>query len=401
MLTSFEERLGFKISHHNERTDLISDNTIQLRDRNNSSDILRRLSTRNFSAVHISYEEISTVLSQLKIQEIFGGTHSIYATAGGVYPVQIYIAVNDNFADGIKGGVYYFNQRKNTLVMTDSHTDAFGNICVEGNRNIAENAAFAMFFVSDMSVITPLYGNRSRDFCLIECGLIAQTVERICSENGLATCQIGSWTNEQSLFKSMKLNSENEILHMMYLGKADLCDTARAFIVQKNVSDLIEKECRKRLPSYEIPAFITEINEIPLTSNGKVDEKRLAEVSENVPQSVEKFTATDDITERVYNIYLSNSGQDKLRTDQNIWEAGINSLAATKIWRQLQENFGISFNIAVIFEKATIINMAEYVKSLLNNKKANEPAIADNETEKFLKRNELRKNAVRRRMQRG
>ena len=199
----------------------------------------------------------------------------------------------------------------------------------------------------------------------------------------------------------MKLNSENEILHMMYLGKADLCDTARAFIVQKNVSDLIEKECRKRLPSYEIPAFITEINEIPLTSNGKVDEKRLAEVSENVPQSVEKFTATDDITERVYNIYLSNSGQDKLRTDQNIWEAGINSLAATKIWRQLQENFGISFNIAVIFEKATIINMAEYVKSLLNNKKANEPAIADNETEKFLKRNELRKNAVRRRMQRG
>jgi hypothetical protein len=45
--------------------------------------------------------------------------------------------------------------------------------------------------------------------------------------------------------------------------------------------------------------------------------------------------------------------------------------------------------------------MAEYVKSLLNNKKANEAAIADNETEKFLKRNELRKNAVRRHMQRG
>ena len=131
-------------------------------------------------------------ITSFLVQDIFGGSHSIYGTAGGVYPVQISVSINGDITEGIPAGVYYFDQRKNTLVMTDYGSDAFGRICVEGNRPIAGNAAAAMLFVSEMSVIEPLYGSRSRDFCLIECGLIAQALESICADNGLVTCQIGS-----------------------------------------------------------------------------------------------------------------------------------------------------------------------------------------------------------------
>ena len=192
LLTGFAERLAFKCSHHNQRTDLPEENVIKLRDRNNSVDILRRLSTRNFLPDKVSFEDTSSVLSNLRVQDIFGGSHSIYGTAGGVYPVQISVSINGDITEGIPAGVYYFDQRKNTLVMTDYGSDAFGRICVEGNRPIAGNAAAAMLFVSEMSVIEPLYGSRSRDFCLIECGLIAQALESICADNGLVTCQIGS-----------------------------------------------------------------------------------------------------------------------------------------------------------------------------------------------------------------
>ena len=200
----------------------------------------------------------------------------------------------------------------------------------------------------------------------------------------------------------MRLGSENEILHMMYIGKADLCDTSRAFSVQKDVKKLIEEECRKRLRIYEVPAYITEIKEIPLTVNGKLDEECLAELSEVQASADEPITmpASDDITEKVYSIYLRQSGQEYMRTDQNIWEAGINSLAATKIWRELQEEFGIRFNIAAIFEKANIINMADYVRELTGTATSTAPVETSGVTGKLQARNELRKSAVRRRMQR-
>ncbi|MCV5737861.1 SagB/ThcOx family dehydrogenase, partial [Escherichia coli] len=80
-----------------------------------------------------------------------------------------------------------------------------------------ENAAFSLFFIADMAAIRPLYGERSRDFCHIEAGGMAQLLTMTAVEQGLGLCGMGS-LEEQQLSALFDLGPNHQLIYSMVDG---------------------------------------------------------------------------------------------------------------------------------------------------------------------------------------
>jgi hypothetical protein len=63
----------------------------------------------------------------------------------------------------------------------------FGSV----NQHIFEQSAFGIFLIGQFKAIAPMYGELSKDFCLIEAGLMTQLLEMSAPGLQLALCQIG------------------------------------------------------------------------------------------------------------------------------------------------------------------------------------------------------------------
>jgi pyochelin synthetase len=92
---------------------------------------------------------------------------------------------------GLSAGGYYYDPARHRLVRLSAPRLADADLHTPANRQIAERSTFSIFLVCDRAAITPLYGEKWRDFALIEAGLMAQLLETSAAEENLGLCQIG------------------------------------------------------------------------------------------------------------------------------------------------------------------------------------------------------------------
>ncbi|HSU83124.1 MAG TPA: SagB/ThcOx family dehydrogenase, partial [Thermoanaerobaculia bacterium] len=118
----------------------------------------------------------------------------LYGSAGALYPVQVYLYVRDGRVTGIPPGAYYYHPVRHELARLEPLTAGaalgrsdYGWV----NQPTFDQAAFALFLIGDLRAIGPLYGASSRDFCLIEAGLIAQLLDERAPLQGIGLCQVG------------------------------------------------------------------------------------------------------------------------------------------------------------------------------------------------------------------
>ena len=150
-------------------------------------------STRQFASTPVRFTQLADMLSALMQNPTPGRPRFQYASAGGLYPVQTYVFIKDGQIDGIAAGSYYLHPSERSLIGLDTE------IVLDGdsydyfvNRPTFDAAAFAVFFIADMSAITPIYGPASRDMVLLETGQMAQHLTNRAGEVGLGLCGIGA-----------------------------------------------------------------------------------------------------------------------------------------------------------------------------------------------------------------
>ena len=116
----------------------------------------------------------------------------LYASAGGLYPVQTYIYIKAGRISGLEEGLYYHDPIKHHLVLITSerivHREHFDPVI---NQPIFDEAAFCVFFIASMSRIEPMYGEHSARFAHIEAGLMSQILDLNALEAGIGLCNIG------------------------------------------------------------------------------------------------------------------------------------------------------------------------------------------------------------------
>ncbi|UCH97509.1 MAG: AMP-binding protein, partial [Candidatus Aminicenantes bacterium] len=149
-------------------------------------------------------------------------------------------------------------------------------------------------------------------------------------------------------------------------GEKYLC----AYIVSKETPGLKElKEYLSRvLPAYMIPAYIINIDRIPLTPNGKVDRKALPSPDHTV---VEKYKAPRNEPEKklieIWSKILCRNAlhASQLRTsigiDDNFFELGGHSLKATILTAKIHKEIGVQVPLLEVFKRQTIRDLSGYI----------------------------------------
>ncbi|HLO48284.1 MAG TPA: amino acid adenylation domain-containing protein, partial [Kamptonema sp.] len=136
---------------------------------------LQRQSYRQFLDKAISLKQLGEFLSCLLPITLDSSPlpKYRYASAGGLYPVQVYLYVKPNRVEGLESGFYYYNPTYHRLVFLSAGSDINSRI-YQKNQLIFEEAAFSLFLIGQLSAIAPMYGEVTRDFCMLEAGYISQ-----------------------------------------------------------------------------------------------------------------------------------------------------------------------------------------------------------------------------------
>ncbi len=210
-----EQQLGIRrFSGEEERivlTDLRSESEIQLL-------YARRRSARTFDTREVSKTQLGVVLTCLRQVRVNGRIKYLYPSAGGLYPVQTYLYAKPDRVEDLKGGIYYYDPTTNSLALvsycgtldTKIHT-------VFPNQPAYESSAFSIFFIAQLSAIEPKYGSRSKEFCKIEAGAMAQLLATTAEDNELGLCNIG-WLHFDQIEKLFKLDASHWLVHSVLGG---------------------------------------------------------------------------------------------------------------------------------------------------------------------------------------
>lgn len=107
-----------------------------------------------------------------------------------------------------------------------------------------------------------------------------------------------------------------------------------AYIAGKNKDEVL-KELKEKLPSYMIPAYFVQVDNIPLTHNGKVDISALPEPNVNLETNYE--SPRNDLEQKIADVWAEVLGIKKVGINDNFFEVGGDSIKAIQIVSRLSK----------------------------------------------------------------
>jgi tyrocidine synthetase-3 len=132
------------------------------------------------------------------------------------------------------------------------------------------------------------------------------------------------------------------------------------------------------LPNYMIPAYFYQVEEIPLTANGKVDRKKLAAYESNLETGIEYIAPNTDLEKKIADIWRDILKLDKVGVMDDFFLIGGNSLKVILLFRRLKEELNLDISVVSLFDHASIGSLINY----LSEKDKQESIIAGKEIER-------------------
>ncbi len=118
----------------------------------------------------------------------------------------------------------------------------------------------------------------------------------------------------------------------------------------------------KELPDYMIPSYFIHLENLPLTSNGKVDRKALPEPDGNISTGAVYEAPTNEIEEILVNTWQEILKIEKIGINDNFFELGGHSLKAANLAAKIHKVLNIEIPLREIFKAPTIKGISEYIK---------------------------------------
>ncbi|MFH7013662.1 non-ribosomal peptide synthase/polyketide synthase [Flavobacterium sp. FlaQc-52] len=163
------------------------------------------------------------------------------------------------------------------------------------------------------------------------------------------------------------LSSLESVIQCCVLAKEDASGNKRlvAYVVSESKLDktALQDQLKLSLPEYMVPMIWIELDQMPLTSNGKLDRKALPN-PDSSDLSTQEYVAPRTETEQQLAVIWQNLlGIEKVGVYDNFFELGGHSLLAVQLISRLQK---LDFHIRVkdIFAGPTIALMSEKLSSL-------------------------------------
>ncbi|WP_027630731.1 non-ribosomal peptide synthetase [Ruminiclostridium cellobioparum] len=129
--------------------------------------------------------------------------------------------------------------------------------------------------------------------------------------------------------------------------------------------DLIVHEIRENLkttlPEYMVPSYFIQMENLPLSQNGKIDRKALPAQDGKFSTGEEYVAPSNEIEQKLVEVWQEILGVKKVGIKDNFFDLGGNSLKAIQMMGRLE---GYSLNMRHIMQYPTIAELQKYVVGL-------------------------------------
>ncbi len=133
-------------------------------------------------------------------------------------------------------------------------------------------------------------------------------------------------------------------------------------------SNYIRSALKNKLPQYMIPSSIVFVDKIYIKDNGKRDDNKLLELKEEKRSNNNVNYSSDQ--QKIANVINRYMTVDNIDLNSNMFDFGLDSLAAISLALELSKSFNVRISANEIFENYTILLLEE----LINTKaKQNKP----------------------------
>jgi len=137
-----------------------------------------------------------------------------------------------------------------------------------------------------------------------------------------------------------------------------------AYLVPENASALstadLKAHALRTLPAYMVPSIFVVVNDMPLTSNGKVDRKALL-----VPTFKGEHAApVTELEQALAAIWQEVLQRDLVGVNDDFFALGGHSLRAMRILAKIQRTFSVKISVQAFFDMPTVGMLARHVEML-------------------------------------
>lgn len=126
--------------------------------------------------------------------------------------------------------------------------------------------------------------------------------------------------------------------------------------------ELLRTFLRERLPAHMVPAYFVALQELPLTSNGKLDREALPPPEKSRGDAAEAFVAPRTEAEtRLAEMWSEVLGRKEIGIHDNFFDLGGHSLLAAQIVARVSSAFGVQLPLRNFFDQPTVAALAVFV----------------------------------------
>ncbi len=180
--------------------------------------LAKRRSIRDYSKDPLNLKQVSQLLWAAQ-----GITETRYGlrtspSAGGTYPLELYVVVAENSVAELKVGVYQYVPKDHSLILR-STADLRGALSVAalGQKWVAE-APINIVIAAIYERTTKVYGDRGVRYVHMEVGHVGENIYLQATALGLGTVTIGAFHDEE-VQRILTLPSEQKPLYIMPVGR--------------------------------------------------------------------------------------------------------------------------------------------------------------------------------------
>jgi len=154
------------------------------------------------------------------------------------------------------------------------------------------------------------------------------------------------------------------------------------YIAENNIGEEdIKETISQHLPDYMMPNFFIEVEEFALTSNGKVDEKSLPALGEELNSDADYVEPTNDLERTIAKVWEEQLGAERIGINKNFFSAGGDSIKAIRVAGAINKLLGTNIEVKEIFEFQEVATLAAHIGKTLEKEGVDEYAIARKEIE--------------------
>lgn len=135
-------------------------------------------------------------------------------------------------------------------------------------------------------------------------------------------------------------------------------------VTEKDITiEVIKNHILKELPNYMIPSNFVRVEKMPLTPNGKIDQKKLQEIGKVLDTGIIYEAPRNSIEEKLVNIWLEILNVNNIGINDNFFMISGHSLKAMILSSKIQKELNVEVPISVIFKLPTIKSLSEYIQN--------------------------------------